>query len=200
MIATSNELDKIAPALAAAEAAISGAVKDATNPQFRNKYADLAAVIAAVKQPLADNHIAIIQAPGQIIEGHVQLTTRLLHSSGQWIQTTAEAPLGPKATAQAYGSAVTYLRRYSLAGLLSVPQVDDDANAATAASSAPVAAPEPAGATLTPEQAKALGDRLNAARVDMAKFLRYFEVNSLGEFPQSKLGEAEAILDKRSAK
>ena len=71
MIATSNELDKIAPALAAAEAAISGAVKDATNPQFRNKYADLAAVIAAVKQPLADNHIAIIQVFGQFIEGYV---------------------------------------------------------------------------------------------------------------------------------
>jgi hypothetical protein len=59
----------------------------------------------------------------------VHLTTRLLHTSGQWIEDTASSPL-PKADPQGVGSATTYLRRYALAAFLCITQEDDDGEAA----------------------------------------------------------------------
>jgi hypothetical protein len=59
----------------------------------------------------------------------VCLTTRLLHTSGQWIEDTASTPI-PKFDPQGVGSACTYLRRYSLAAALCITQEDDDGEAA----------------------------------------------------------------------
>ena len=62
--------------------------------------------------------------------GHIRLTTRIVHSSGEWIEGTATMPI-VKNDPQAYGSAATYARRYSLAAIVGLYQDDDDANAAT---------------------------------------------------------------------
>lgn len=137
---TSESIDKIAPALLAAQKEIGNATKNATNPHFRNNYADLGAVIEAVKEPLNKAGIAIIQSLSEGADG-LHLTTRLLHTSGQFIEDTAFTPL-PKADPQGVGSATTYLRRYSLAAILCITQEDDDGNAAMPAKPAP-AKPQP---------------------------------------------------------
>lgn len=60
------------------------------------------------------------------------ITTILMHSSGQMLVTEpVEIVIKEKNNPQAFGSAVTYFRRYALTSLLRIPQVDDDANAAT---------------------------------------------------------------------
>lgn len=127
---TSDSLDKIAPALVKAQAAMTFAKKDAENPHFKSKFADLPAVITAVKGPLNDNGIAYIQTPSPSEDGKLHMTTRLLHTSGQWIEDTAVCPL-PKADPQGFGSASTYLRRYSLAAITGLYQDDDDGEGAT---------------------------------------------------------------------
>jgi hypothetical protein len=131
MIETSQELDKLAGALVKAQSAMKAAVKDSTNPHFKSKYADLASVWDACREPLTKNGLAVVQLPGfeRLDEGSVAtLTTMLLHESGQWIRETAKAPL-TKADAQGVGSVLTYLRRYSLAAVASVAPEDDDGNA-----------------------------------------------------------------------
>lgn len=125
---TSEKIDLIAPALLAAQKEIGNASKDAKNPHFRNSYASLGSVIEAVKEPLNKHGISVIQALSDGKEG-LYLSTRLLHSSGQWIEETAFTPL-PKADPQGVGSATTYLRRYSLAALLCITQEDDDGEGA----------------------------------------------------------------------
>jgi hypothetical protein len=124
---TSEKIDLIAPALLAAQKEIGNATKNAKNPHFKNNYADLGAVIDAVKEPLNKNGIVILQSlSGGIAESNsLHLTTRLLHTSGQWIDDVAWSPL-PKADPQGVGSATTYLRRYSLAAMLCITQEDDD--------------------------------------------------------------------------
>ena len=131
---TSDLIDKIAPALLAAQKEIGNASKDAKNPHFRNSYASLGSVIEAVKEPLNRNGIAVIQSLSSDSGNNsgLLLRTRLLHTSGQFIEDTAYSPL-PKADPQGVGSATTYLRRYSLAALLSITQEDDDGNGASAA-------------------------------------------------------------------
>ena len=161
---TSESISKLAPALLEAQKAITFAVKDSVNPHYKNRYADVGAVIEAVKGPLNLHGITFIQAPSPSEDGRLHLTTRLLHSSGEWIEDTAVCPL-PKADPQGFGSALTYLRRYSLGAFLGVPSEDDDGEAAR-----PQPAKEkPAAAKETPVSTNPM-----AIQADTLKQLRFF--------------------------
>lgn len=131
---TSESISKIAPALLQAQRSITFAVKDAKNPQFKTMYADLPAVIDAVKPALNDAGIVFLQMMAPSDKDCLALTTRLIHESGEWIESTATCPL-QKADPQGYGSACTYLKRYSLASAVGLYQDDDDGHAASQASS-----------------------------------------------------------------
>lgn len=123
----SESLIKIAPALVKAQAAIRNATKDSNNPHFGNSFASLNSVIDATKGVLNDHGISVIQAPGY---GEVcTLSTMLLHESGEWICMEAGSPVSKK-DPQGIGSAITYLRRYSLAAITCIGQEDDDGNEA----------------------------------------------------------------------
>lgn len=126
---TSESIKNIAVALIDAQTKIKFAVKDSTNPHFKSRYADLASVIDAVKESLNLNGIAFIQTPTESPAGTLALNTRLLHTSGEWIEDTAVCPL-QKNDPQGYGSALTYLRRYSLSAICGLYQDDDDGEAA----------------------------------------------------------------------
>lgn len=126
---TSDSIAKIAPALLAAQKAITFAAKNNVNPHFRNSYADLPSVIDAIKSALNENGIAFLQTGTPSADNCLHLTTRLLHESGEWIEDTAQCPL-PKADPQGFGSAMTYLRRYSLSAICGLYQEDDDGEGA----------------------------------------------------------------------
>lgn len=124
----SETIGALAAALAKAQAAITGAVKDAANPFFKSKYADLESVWSACRKPLTDNGLAVVQTSRYTPDG-LMLVTTLLHSSGEWI--SGEMPVLVKDNSpQAQGSGLTYARRYALAALVGVYQTDDDGEAA----------------------------------------------------------------------
>ena len=126
---TSNEINELAAALAKAQGEITGALKDSANPFFKSKYADLASCWDACRGPLSKNGLSVVQGL-DVSDGHLYLKTRLMHSTGQWIDSTT--PVTPKDdTPQGMGSALTYARRYALTAMVGVAQVDDDANAAS---------------------------------------------------------------------
>jgi hypothetical protein len=122
-LTTSDQIGELAAALAKAQGEMSVAYNDGRNPHFRSTYATLAS--------LARNGLAVVQAPG-LVDGTVTLTTRIVHSSGQWMQCVMSAAaknMGP----QAVGSTITYLRRGGLAsmvGVVSSDDVDDDGESA----------------------------------------------------------------------
>ena len=131
----SPTLGELAKALSAAQAELTPAKKDATNPHFRSRYADLASCWDAVRAPLAKHGLAISQHAG--LEGDVvTLTTLLIHSSGEYIQSTAGVRLA-KHDAPSVGSALTYLRRYSLSSVVGLSTEDDDGAAAMASAHVP---------------------------------------------------------------
>jgi hypothetical protein len=132
---TSDSLAAIGPALAKAQGSVEGATKGKVNPAFKSKYADLASVWEACRDALTENGLSVVQSPGEIAEGRMGMTTMLLHGSGEWIRGHLTIPLG-KVDAQAYGSAVTYARRYALAAFVGVAPEDDDGAAATKAAPA----------------------------------------------------------------
>lgn len=150
----SPSLGKLADALAKAQGEMGGAKKDASNPYFKSMYADLASVREAIRLPLAKNGLAFVQQVAtKMINGglgEVTVTTTLVHSSGEFIKDrctlpvlpmprrakdgTESQPQGPAViTPQAFGSAITYARRYSLSAMVGIAAEDDDGNAASQA-------------------------------------------------------------------
>lgn len=120
--------DQVFGALAKAQGEIKNAARDSTNPHFRHKYADLAAVKEACWEALTKNGITPIQMPVNIGQ-NVGVVTLLGHSSGQWIESTIFVQ-PTKFDAQGVGSVITYLRRYALAAMAGVAPDDDDGEAA----------------------------------------------------------------------
>lgn len=124
----SETIGALAAALAKAQSQISGAVKDAANPFFKSKYADLESVWQACRKPLTDNGLSVVQTTRYTADTLMLITT-LMHASGEWI--AGEMPVLMKDySPQAQGSGLTYARRYALAALVGVYQTDDDGEAA----------------------------------------------------------------------
>lgn len=142
---TSEQINEIAGALAKAQGEMEGAAKSAANPFFKSRYADLASVWDACREPLTKHGLSVVQSPTS--DGsRVSVETILMHSSGQWMKDTLSATAkddGP----QAVGSIITYLRRYALQSFAGVAPEDDDAEAAQGRgkSNFVMAPPEPEG-------------------------------------------------------
>ena len=132
----SETLTKIAPALVAALSEMRGALKDSKNPHFRNDYASLESVIETAKPVLAAHGLAFMQGLGEYVGGAMTVSTRIIHESGEWIESDFQMPVG-KADPQGTASASTYARRYSLMGILGLPALDDDGEAAMTRSAPP---------------------------------------------------------------
>ncbi len=132
-------ISELAKALCKAQGKMKHAIKEANNPFFRSKYADLASVVEASRPALVENGLSVVQ----YTLGNV-LYTMLLHSSGEWIRGHIELkPMRQVKDAgwvasedpQSYGSSITYARRYAMAAITGVATEDDDGNAASGKSS-----------------------------------------------------------------
>jgi len=134
----------IAGALAKAQAEMGKALKDATNPHFGKKYADLASVREACFPALNANGIAVIQ-PVEENEFGRSVVTRFIHSGGEMLECKIPLII-QKNDMQGLGSALTYARRYGLMALAGIAPEYDDGNAAVAA------APQDQKYTPNPEQ------------------------------------------------
>lgn len=176
---SSESVTKISAALLKAQRSITFAAKDATNPHFKNKYADLPAVIDAIKPALNEAGIMFMQTPSPSDSGSLALTTRLLHESGEWIEDTATVPL-PKNDPQGYGSAMTYARRYSLAAMTGLYQDDDDGNAAM----------KPAKeAVLNAQQIEIINQTATEKGVKTANILKHYKAKTFADIPASTYTE-----------
>lgn len=124
----SETIGELAKALATAQGEIENASKNAKNPHFKSNYADLAEVINTVRPIMSKHGISISQFPA-FDSGLASVETIVMHHSGEWMSGVSSAPVG-KQDAQGVGSAITYLRRYSLAAIAGIAQEDDDGNSA----------------------------------------------------------------------
>lgn len=122
----------LAEALLAAQTEMPSVDRDQENPHFKSKFVSLGNLLTTVRPVLNKHGLALLQAPEVAEEGRFVLRTTIIHSqSGE--KLTFAAPLNPtKNDPQGQGSAITYMRRYSLAAALAIADQDDDGNGATA--------------------------------------------------------------------
>jgi hypothetical protein len=107
--------------------------KEADNPFFKSKYATLDAIQEHIRPHLQKNGLVITQVNEVTGDGTPVVTTTVWHvESGEFLESQFPIVVS-KNTAQDYGSAVSYAKRYSLSGVLNltIQDEDDDGNRAT---------------------------------------------------------------------
>jgi len=190
----SEQINELATSLAKAQAEITGAKKDAENPHYKSKYADLASVWDAIRAPLTKNGLSVVQVPRLVAVGEAswmaEVESTLLHTSGQFLGDTLAVPL-TRVDAQGVGSAITYARRYSLMALVGVAPDDDDANAAVGATGEKHIRREPKSAVET-ATVKVLGITQRQAGTDTKFIISADDRNTYGTFVKAHAETAKS--------
>jgi hypothetical protein len=177
----SESIAALSAALSKAQGEMRGAVKDSANPFFKSRYADLASVIEAAREPLAKNGLAVIQ----LITG-TDVETVLTHSSGEWISSIIQ--LTPKTNSpQDAGSCITYARRYSYAAIVGLSAVDDDAEAAMGRTAN----------TISADEQSVIERLLTETKANRVSFLKYLGVQSVAQIPTNKYEDSVRALTRK---
>jgi hypothetical protein len=182
--------DKICAAYVAAFAEIEAATKSATNPHFKSKYADLPAVVDAIKPHLAKHGLGFMQCP-RPADGGVAIETILIHAEGGKISMGVLFVPANKQDAHGYGSALTYARRYALQTCFGLPTEDDDGNAAVASSkkSDPI--------VISPDKLSYLQGLIDSTGTDIAALCKHYKVNALVDLTPEKYAAAVKVLENK---
>lgn len=186
---TSEQLDLIGPALAAALGDMRDVVKSAQG--YGYKYAALDQLTSMARPVLAAHGLAALQE-ATATESGACVTTRLLHASGQWIETeplpmVVEAKKG-LSVAQNLGAVLTYARRYQLQALLGIAAEED-----TDARRDDNGKAETVGDAMLGQ----IRDALLAASIPEAKVAGAYGLRNLADLPAAKGAE---VLAKALAK
>jgi hypothetical protein len=105
--------------------------RSADNPFFKSKYASLEDIQSQIREPLAKAGLVVTQA-NEFNESGTFVSTKVWHVASGECLTSAFPVIAKNQTAQEYGSAVSYAKRYSLTGLLNLIIVDEDDDGAKA--------------------------------------------------------------------
>lgn len=124
---TSQSTKELATALSKAQSKVKVADKSSVNPHFKSKYADLEEVWLSCRSALTSEGLSVVQGMTNSPTGWV-LTTRLMHVSGEFIESETPLLLPTSPNMQHLGAATTYAKRISLMAIvgISVGEVDDD--------------------------------------------------------------------------
>lgn len=126
----SESISEISAALSELQAEVKDTFKAATG--YGYSYATLDAILKDNRPLLSKRGLSFSQSETFVENGTMQRVEGLLmHKSGEWIETTSEAPyqqMKGMNSAQSAGSGYTYLRRYNLAALIGISS-DEDADA-----------------------------------------------------------------------
>lgn len=125
----SEQINELATALSKAQGELPTLQK--RSQAYNYKYADLAEIMDAIREPLAKNGLSLVSQ----IEWNdfPRLCTTLMHCSGQWMSVDIRLMYkadGKVNEMQAMGSSLTYARRYAISCLLNLAadkESDDDA-------------------------------------------------------------------------
>jgi hypothetical protein len=133
-------MKSILQALAKFQETCPAVIKSSNNPFFKSKYAPLEDIQRHIKPYLKSSGLVVTQA-NVYIDGTPFVESKVWHvDSGENISSTFPVIVN-KVSAQDYGSAVSYAKRYSLTGLLNIIVADEDDDA-TAISEVKVSVPE----------------------------------------------------------
>ena len=154
---SSETIAKLAAALAKAqgelinpEKSLTATIRRMTPTEQTFRYAPLSSGLDIVRKTLGRHQIALVQTTStDTAAGMINLTTMLVHASGEWIASDwPVCGIGETSAPHRMGAALTYARRYALFTLVGITGEDDmdapDLAAPTAKQDSPGDCPETA--------------------------------------------------------
>lgn len=209
MLRTSESIKNISAALAKAQSSFPDIPKDKTvkvkmksGGEYSYKYAELSSIVKATRSPLSVNELSFAQ--GIVKDGDLPVCiTRLLHSSGEWFETSYPV-LYSEDDMQGLAGGFTFARRYGLSALLGVATEEDtDGNGANRDKPKPKPQqpqqeapkqqdPPPQSASAKPQKIFEIPDKPLSAieKMELGKFVipgGPFKGKKLGEIPYDDL-------------
>jgi hypothetical protein len=138
----SESIGNIAAALVQFQGLVQNPKKDAVNPHFNSRYAELDTILTTIRPALHQCGLTVHQNPVEDENGNIGVYTYIFHKSGEymvfdpvWIPKNQG-----KGNSHSIGSALTYAKRYALSAVLGIATDDDDDGNAAAG---PVAGNQP---------------------------------------------------------
>ena len=189
----SETIIELSKALAKFNAKVGKISKDASNPFFKNKYATLDTIIEEIRPILAEFGLSLLQLPAS--DGtNVQISTLLIHESGEWLESETLAMKPVKNDPQGMGSAITYARRYSLQSFLSLNTgEDDDGNNASNTSQQKKPTTNNAGSIGTLENK--VNELSKLRKVDPTVIYKQLRISSISAADPKDLAQINKALD-----
>ena len=124
---TSEKITNLTKAMFEFQTKVSSVKKSANNPHFKKNYADLTSILETINPILQECGLLVTQHPHDD-----SLVTTVYHAeSGEFMQSEQVLRMKDLSNPQQQGSAITYARRYALAGIFNLNQTDDDGNVAS---------------------------------------------------------------------
>jgi hypothetical protein len=128
---TSENIAELAKAMSEAQRNIKPAVKDGLNPHFRSKYTSISSVWESMREPMMSLGLTVWQDV-TTQDKLVSVETRIVHSSGQWVEFGPLTMPVSKPDAQGFGSGISYAKRYALCAAIGIVSSDEDDDASSA--------------------------------------------------------------------
>ena len=189
---------------AACQAQIPAVVKNKRNEHTKSMYADLAAIEQAAMPIIARHGLSVRFYPVlSTLDGHYGVDCVVSHEKGHSETYHADVPMdgagqkgGTNKTAtHAFGSTMTYGRRYLMCMIFNIATGDDDGNGATK--------PDPGNENITEAQFHELRTLIERAGIDEGVVLTFAKVSALHFLPQRDLkrvrNKLNATIEARSA-
>ena len=200
---SSELINELAKALAAAQADINNPKKNATNPHFKSQYSDLSEVLGVVRPAFSKHGLSVTQQPYQQ-DGNIGVRTILLHESGQWMESELDIRFKESRNINHdAGTTITYLRRYSLAAIAGVHQSDDDGNIIEETESSgeivSLAPESKENETISEEQVKELDALMTDAEIDNVAFFNWLKVDDLSKLKPKSFNKVKRKLKEKVA-
>lgn len=187
--------ERLELALAEALPKLGAALKNKDNPHFKSKFADLGAVIDAIR-PVAEHGVWYRQVLHRQVlhEGADGVTIETLYTGfGATVSAGTLYMPAAKRDAQGFGSALTYARRYALQTAFGLATEDDDGNAAVKTGAAPIREEMP------DAEWSRLVQLIEATGADTGKMLKLYGVSNLRMLDKDQYAEAIGLLNKKLA-
>lgn len=183
-------------AMTDAQAEMPAVFKNKNNDQTGSRYANLERVMAVIQPVLTKHGFSISFGTDQSdLAKHYGVTCRLAHVAGHVQDYRVDIPSDGagikgqtnKTATHAFGSSMSYARRYLLMMVFNVATSDDDdGNAAD-------------GEFITPKQISELQEGIDSCGADIMKFCKAMGVGALAEIPAANFGRANRMIGQKRA-
>ena len=199
---TSEQINELAAALSKLQSSISNPAKDAQ--AHHSKYASFPMILNTIRPHLEKNGLAIIQTSHKAERyGHVCVivTTRIVHSSGQFIEEEISTAINSQAknTVQEMGSLISYMKRYAIQGMVLIAGDEDDDGEA-AARVAQQDSNKIKSALITDAEKQSIESKAKQKGIAISVILQSFDLNSLDQMDKIQWNSAMSKLSKRADK